>query len=86
MSHRISECGKLAQKEYKTRHEWVGKMIYWELYKKFKFNERKKSLLEYETQKILCDSERKTDHLRPDLVIDNNNKKKRTNKIVGFAV
>ena len=24
----ISECSKLAQKEYKTRHDWVGKVIY----------------------------------------------------------
>ena len=23
----ISECGKLAQKEYKSRHVWVGKVI-----------------------------------------------------------
>ena len=24
----ISECSKLAQKEYKTRHDWVGKVIH----------------------------------------------------------
>ena len=29
----ISECSKLAQKEDKTRHDWVGKMIHWELCK-----------------------------------------------------
>ena len=34
----ISECSKLAQKEYKTRHEWVGKVIHWEMFKKFKFD------------------------------------------------
>ena len=32
----ISECSKLAQKEYKTRHNWVGKVIHWEMSKKFK--------------------------------------------------
>ena len=32
----ISECSKLAQKEYKTRHDLVGKVIHWELCKKFK--------------------------------------------------
>ena len=32
----ISECGKLAQ-EYKTRYDWVGKVIHWELCKKLKF-------------------------------------------------
>ena len=38
----ISECCKLAQKEYKTRHDWVGKVIHWEMCKKFKFNHIKK--------------------------------------------
>ena len=28
----ISECSKLGQKEYKTRHEWFEKVIHWELY------------------------------------------------------
>ena len=26
--HIISECIKLAQKQYKTRHDWVGKVIH----------------------------------------------------------
>ena len=26
----ISKCCKLAKKEYKTRHDWVGKVIHWE--------------------------------------------------------
>ena len=34
----ISEYYKLAQKEYKTRHNWVGKIVYWELCKKLKFD------------------------------------------------
>ena len=29
--HIISECSKLAQKEYKTRHDWVGKVILWDM-------------------------------------------------------
>ena len=28
INHIISECSKLAQKEYKTRHEFVGKGIH----------------------------------------------------------
>ena len=36
INHIISECSKLAQKEYKTRHVWVGKVIHWEMCKKFK--------------------------------------------------
>ena len=26
------------QKEYETRHDWVGKVIHWELCKKFNFD------------------------------------------------
>ena len=35
INHIISECSKLAQKEYKARHDWVGKVIHWEMCKKF---------------------------------------------------
>ena len=34
----ISEWSKLGWKEYKTRHNWVGKVIHWELCKKLMFN------------------------------------------------
>ena len=37
MTHVISECSKLTQKEYKTRHDRVSKVIHWELCKKLKF-------------------------------------------------
>ena len=39
INHIISECSKLSQKEYKTRHDWVGKVIHWELCKMLKFGE-----------------------------------------------
>ena len=42
INHIISECSKLAQKEYNTRHDWVGKVIHWELCKKFKFDHMNK--------------------------------------------
>ena len=29
INHIISECSKLAQREYKARHDWVGKVIHW---------------------------------------------------------
>ena len=38
INHIISECSKLAQREYKTRHDWVGKVIHWEMCKKLKFD------------------------------------------------
>ena len=31
----ISECSKLAQKKYKARYDWVGKVIHWEMCQKF---------------------------------------------------
>ena len=34
----ISECSKLSQREYKTGHSWVGKVIHWEICQKFKFD------------------------------------------------
>ena len=36
--HRVSKCSKLAQKEYKSRYDWVGKVIHLELCKKLKFD------------------------------------------------
>ena len=30
----LSECSKLAQKEYKRRHDWFGTKIQWEICRK----------------------------------------------------
>ena len=38
----ISKCSKLAQREYKARHDWVGKVIHGEMCKKFKFDHTNK--------------------------------------------
>ena len=95
INHIISECSKLAQREYKARHDWVGKVIHWEMCKKFKFDLTNKwymhnpaPVLENATHKLLWDFNIQTDHLiparRPDLII--NNKKRRTCKIVDFVV
>ena len=81
----ISKCSKLEQKDYETRHDWVGMVIHWELCKNFKFNYTNKwyihnseSVLKNETHKILWNFEIKTD-----LLIST---KKRTCRIVDFAV
>ena len=29
INHIVSECAKLAQREYKRRHDWVGRRIHW---------------------------------------------------------
>ena len=82
-------------KEYKTRHNWVGKVIHWELCKKLNvdhttkwYMHKQESILENEMHKILWDFEIQKDHLiparRPDLLLIN--KKKRTCQLVGFAV
>ena len=80
INHIISECCKLVQRDYKTRRDWVEKVIHWELCKKIKFDRMNKwymhnaeSVRENETNQILCDFEIQTDHLisarRPDIVM-----------------
>ena len=80
ISHIISERSKLVQKEYKSRHDWEGKVIHCELCKKFKFDQRNKwyvhnpeSARENEMHKVLRDFAIQTDDLtsdrRPDLMI-----------------
>ena len=85
----------MAQKECKTRHDCLGKVIHREMSKKFKFDHTNKGymhnptpVLENNTHKLLLDFDIYTDHLiparRPDLIIIN--KKKQTAKIVDFAL
>ena len=59
VNHIISECSKVAQKEYKTKHNWVEKVIHWKLCNKIEFNHTDKwymhkpeSLLYNEMHKI----------------------------------
>ena len=95
IDHMISKCSALAKKEYKTRHDWLGKMIHWKLSKKFKFDHMNKwymsnpaSIPENETYKLQWDFVMQTDHLisarRLDLIIINKNN--RTCKTEDFAV
>ena len=60
INHILSECSKLAQKEYKTGHDWVGKVIHLEMCKKFKFDHTNKwyvhnpgPVLQNDTYKLL---------------------------------
>ena len=87
VNHIISECSKLAQREYKARHDWVGKVIHWEMRKKFKFDHTNKWYMhnpapvqENDTHKLQWDFNIQTDHLiqarRPDLIIINKKKRK----------
>ena len=65
----ISECSKLEQNEYKTRHDSVGKVIHLVMYKKFKFDHTNEwymnspaAVLENDTQKILWEFNIHADH------------------------
>ena len=91
INHIISEYSQLAQKGYKTRHDWVGKVIHWEMCKKFKFDHTNKwyghnsaPVLENEMHKLLWDFDIQTDPLisarRPDRIIINNKKKRKKRK------
>ena len=82
----INDYSKLAQKEYKTKQDWVGKVIHWEMCKKFKYDHTNKwymlntsPVLENDAHKLLWDFDIHTDHLisarRPDLIIINNKKR-----------
>ena len=69
INHIICESSKLAQKESKIRHGLMGKVIYREIYKKFKLRHTNKwymhnseSVLQNNTHKLLQ---------RPDLIINN---------------
>ena len=74
----MSECSNLSQKEYKTRHKWIGKVIHWELCKKLKLDYAKMSNmynLEYvlnETHKVLLGFDIQTD---PEIVYKNKKRK-----------
>ena len=42
INHIISEYNKSAQKEFKMKHDWVGKVMHWEMCKKFIFDHTNK--------------------------------------------
>ena len=88
-------CSKLAQNAYKARHDWVSKVIHWEMCKKFKFDHANKWYMHYpapiqenDTRKHLCDFNIQTYHLIPArrLYLIIINKRKRICKIVDIAV
>ena len=94
IDHVVSGRSKLAQKEYKRRHDNLGKTVQWKLNRKCNFEAGDKwyehepeSVLESEDYKILWDFSIQTDHViearRLDLVVVD---KKRTCKIIDFAV
>ena len=94
ISHIVSECGKLAQKEYKQRHSSVGRHVHWKFCEKVGFSRARfwcehepESVVESENFKILWDFTIQCNHMiearRPDIVIVD--KVKKDTMIVGLA-
>ena len=88
ISHIVSECSKLAQSEYKGRHDRLATAVHWCLAKKFGFavsgqwyQHRAEESIENDKVKLCWDLNIYTDHVivatRPDIVVVN----KETNKM-----
>ena len=80
IDHIVSDCSKLAQKEYKRRHDNLGKIVHWKVARKCNFEAVDKwydheleSVLENKDYKIVRDFSIQTDHVieprRPDFVV-----------------
>ena len=92
--HIISDCSKLKQKEYKNRHNWVGKVIHWEL----KFDQTNKLYMHHPERALkngihkrslgYCDTNGSPNLSQMTRPRDNlqKKKKKRTCRIVDLAV
>ena len=95
VQHILCSCPKLAQTEYKKRHDVVGWVIHWEVCKEYGvecsdkwYEHSPKSVEENEEVKLLWDftiqTDREIHHRRPDIVIQK--KKAKETIIVDIAV
>ena len=95
INHLISECSKMAQREYKHRHDWVGRRIHWDICRKFGiqasgkwYNHEQENAVENDTCKVLRGFTIQTDHViearRSDLILIK--KKEKNCIIVDFAI
>ena len=95
VQHIVSECEKIAQKEYKRRHDNVAKRIHWDLCRKNGLEHVEKwyehlpeGVIENDNVKILWDINIQCDNIiqarRPDIVLIDKNKK--TGIIIDIAV
>lgn len=80
VNHIVSECQKLAQKEYKRRHDTVAKALHWDILRQKGFGPEGKwyehepmAVIENDKFKVLWDFTIQTDHKisarRPDIVV-----------------
>ena len=95
MQHLISGCEKLAQKEYKRRHDNVAKKVHWDLCKKNGLEHTEKwyehvpeGAVENEEVKVLWNIDVQCDNVmgarRPDKILID--KKERKGLIIDIAV
>ena len=82
ISHIVSKCSKLAQREYKRRYDNFTRMVHWKLYEKFNLEKPEKWCLhnprnvsENVNHKLIYDMNVQCDNIiverRPDIVIAN---------------
>ena len=80
VNHVLSECSKLAQKEYKRQHDWFGTKMHWEIFRKYGIEMKEKwykhnpeVVMEKDKCKILRDFTIQMDHeicgRRPEVVV-----------------
>ena len=95
VSHIVSECSKLAQREYKRRHDIVATMVHWKLCEKFNLEKSEKwfphkpqTVSENVKHKLIWDMNIQRDNViverRPDVVILN--KMEKTAIIIDVAI
>ena len=95
VSHLVGERSKLAQREYKGTHDWVGRRVLWEVCKIYGIEVRDKwyeqdavPVAENDRCKTLWDFNIQTDHViqarRPDMIVIN--KKRNMALVIDFAI
>ena len=87
ISHIVSECGKLAQKDYKQRYDSVGRYVYWQFCEIIGFSRARhcyehepENVVKNENFRILWEFTIQCDHIietgRPDIAVTDKVKKK----------
>ena len=95
VSHIVSECSMLAQREYKRRHDNVARYVHWRLCEKYKldrtnkwYDHKPEGVIENDEYKILWDAmiqcDKKIEARKPDIVFVD--KEKREVKIIDVAI
>ena len=95
VSHLLSECSKLAEREFKRRHDNVIRIIHWALCRLYEldradkwFEQQPSSVLETDRTKVLWNFNVQCDHIieakRPDIVVVE--KEEKVYKIIDISI